>query len=151
MLKCIFEDKGEAVLRHVVVQAVVYREKKILLTKRAEGMLEGGKWALPGGFADRNETMKEAIAREIMEETGWSVGNLKLISIYDNPDRPKEDRQNVAFNYVCEAKEKRGEGDKEVIMIDWVKMDDPRLKQLAFDHSKVIEEFQSSNFIRESL
>lgn len=145
MLKCIFEDNGEASLRHVVTQAVVCRDKEILLIKRAEGMLEGGKWALPGGFVDRDETIEEAVAREIQEETGWEVEGIRLLSVYDNPDRPHEDRQNIAFNYVCQAKNEKGTPDNEVTAVEWVAINDPRLNNLAFDHTKVVNEFLQPN------
>lgn len=141
MLNCTFENGNPASLRHVVTQAVVYKEHEILLIKRAEGMLEGGKWALPGGFVDRDETTKEAIAREIKEETGWEVDQVELLSIYDNPDRPAEDRQNISFNFMCRALKQTGVSDHEVTALEWVNLSDPRIQSLAFDHTKVIKEF----------
>ncbi len=141
MIDCIFEDGGKGSLRHVATQVIIFKEGKILLIKRAEGMLEGGKWALSGGFVDRDETLEEAMAREVMEETGWTVKNIKLLSIYDNPDRPNENRQNIAFNYSCEAVEKIGESDKEVADVRWVSLTDPLLQELAFDHTKVVTDF----------
>lgn len=142
MLKCAFEDGNEALLRHAVVQAVVYSsDNKILLIKRAEGMLEGGKWALPGGFIDRDETRIEATAREVKEETGWRVEDIQLMSVYDDPNRPHEDRQNIAFNYACKAVEEIGKPDHEVSEIAWAAFNDDRLKNLAFDHTQVVNEF----------
>jgi ADP-ribose pyrophosphatase YjhB (NUDIX family) len=55
--------------------------------------MEGGKWALVGGFVDRDETIKQAVAREVMEETGYEVGDITLFRIIDTPDRPGEDRR----------------------------------------------------------
>jgi len=54
------------------VGAVVVHEGRLLLVKRAKppGV---GKWSLPGGRAERSESLTEAIAREVLEETGLSV------------------------------------------------------------------------------
>src|SRR5436305_1720375 len=90
MIKCTFEDGNEASLRHITVDVIVVKDGRILLTKRNAKLLEGGKWGLTGGFMDRNETLKQAGEREVMEESGWKIRNLTLLTLRDNPDRPKE-------------------------------------------------------------
>ena len=111
MLTCIFEDGGKASLRHAIVDTLVLKDGKLLLVKRTGKLLEGGKWALVGGFVDRDETLAQAAAREVMEETGWTVKDMTLLRINDSPSRPHEDRQNVAFVFFCTAVEKSGEAD----------------------------------------
>src|SRR3972149_761645 len=123
MLKCLFEDGNETSLRHLVVDALVLKDNKILLVKRIGKLLEGGKWGLVGGFVGRDETLKEAVAREILEETGYKVESVTLLTIRDNPDRPKEDRQNVSFVYFCTATEKTGDTDWESEEQQWFSFD----------------------------
>ncbi len=57
----------------VTVDAVVFRKigtkTEVLLIKRGHYPYEG-MWALPGGFMDMEETLEEAVARELKEETG---------------------------------------------------------------------------------
>lgn len=61
------------------VRAVVFRNEKVLLVKeRADG-----KWTLPGGWADVNETPSEGAARETLEESGYRVRPIKLLALYD--------------------------------------------------------------------
>lgn len=136
MIKCTFENGSETSLRHVVVDNLVLNEKReILLVRRTGKILEGGKWALPGGFVERGETIKEAVIREVLEETGYKVGEMILLTIRDNPDRPKEDRQNIAFVYFCKALEKTGEPDKESNAQKWFPFSDlPPKEEIAFDH-----------------
>lgn len=143
MLTCTFEDGGTGTLRHVVAQAVVVKDNQILLERRAEHLVEGGKWALPGGYVDLNETVEQAIAREIREETGWEVTDIILLSIFDNPDRPNDaGRQNISFNYVCKATQQTGESDAEVTELQWVDVSDlPPQDTIAFDHYKVIQQY----------
>jgi ADP-ribose pyrophosphatase YjhB (NUDIX family) len=127
-------------LRHVTVDCLVLKEDKILLAKRADGMLEADKWSLVGGFVERGENLIQAAQREIMEETGWKVSNLKLLLIKDSPDRPKEDRQNISFVYVCDAVEKTGEKDNESKEIKWFGLESlPDKAEFAFDHFDDVE------------
>ena len=72
MINCEFENGNKASLRHVVVDNLVLKDGKILLVKRTGKLLEGGKWGLAGGYVDRDETVKEAAKREILEETGYT-------------------------------------------------------------------------------
>lgn len=140
MLTCTFEDGNEASLRHVTVDTLVLKENKILLIKRTGKLLEGGKWGLVGGFVERDETLTEAVAREVMEESGYRVEDIQLLTIRDNPDRPKEDRQNISCVFMCRAIEKVGESDWEVDDQQWFSFEDiPSEEQMAFDHFQNIE------------
>jgi molecular chaperone GrpE len=58
----------------LTVKGVILREDgKILLLKRSRKILNPGKWDLPGGTLEKGETLKEALLREIKEETGLEV------------------------------------------------------------------------------
>ena len=141
MIKCTFENGNENSLRHATIDAIVLNGKdEVLLVKRANKILESGKWALPGGFIERDETVVEAVAREVKEETGWDVKNIKLMKIIDIPGRPNEDRQNISFVHICQAVEKTGEPDQESSRQKWFKLDNlPAKEQIAFDHLEDIE------------
>ncbi len=136
MISCTFENNSNALLRHVVVDSLVLKNGKILMVKRALRLLEGGKWGLAGGYAERDETLVQAAQREILEETGWQVQNLTLLSIVDKPNRSGEDRQNISFVYFCEAVEKTDEPDDESDEQKWYLLDAlPPKEQIAFDHA----------------
>jgi len=141
MITCRFENGGNATLRHVVVHAVAYKDGKLLLVKRAKTLsLEGGKWALPGGFLDRDENGEQAVLRELREETGWDGKVEVLFMIKTDPNRPHEDRQNVALSYIVTPTVKTGGHDKESSTVSWVPVDSlPSLDMLAFDHGQIID------------
>ncbi len=143
MINCAFEDESPASLRHVVVNIVLLNDKRqILLVKRAKHLLNGEKWALVGGFLDRDENTREAAVREIKEETGYESEIDKLLRIADNPDRPKEDRQNVAFVYTGKVLEKTGEMDEENSEMKWFDSNSlPDKDEFAFDHFENINLF----------
>jgi 8-oxo-dGTP diphosphatase len=140
MITCKFENDGQASLRHVVVDNLVLKEGRILLVKRTKKLLEGGKWALVGGYVERDEDIKSAAAREVLEETGYQVEGLTLFRIIDAPDRPAEDRQNIAFVHICTALGKVDTADDESDEQRWFDLDTlPPKEEIAFDHLQNIE------------
>ncbi|MEK7165457.1 MAG: NUDIX hydrolase [Patescibacteria group bacterium] len=139
MLSCTFEDGGKASFRHVVLHAIVEKDNKLLLEKRAGDILETGKWALPGGFLDRDETASMGILRELKEETGWKGKIIKLFRINTNPNRPKEDRQNVALEFIIKPLQQESAGDSESSKVEWIPIENLRLEELAFDHGETIK------------
>lgn len=66
-----------------VAVLIVNEKGELLVTKRAfepaKGMLD-----LPGGFCDPNETVEEAVSREVMEETGLEVTDISYLGSRPN-------------------------------------------------------------------
>ena len=145
MINCTFENGSRASLRHVVVHAIVERDGALLLVRRAPHLLEGDKWGLPGGFLDRDESLSDGILRELREETGWDGQVSALMRINSRPDRPHEDRQNVAFDFVVTPLRKVGEPDGESSAVEWVPIERlPPLHTLAFDHGHTVQLYLAS-------
>lgn len=61
----------------VVVTAFVARGRKLLWVQR-DLEPQRGKWAIPGGFLERGETLAEGAARELWEETGVHLDTRSL-------------------------------------------------------------------------
>lgn len=140
MITCTFENGNTASLRHVTVGCLVIKDDQILLAKRAEGLLEAGKWCLLGGYMERGETTEQAVVRETLEESGWTITNVRLFRINDNPDRPHEDRANVDFLYTADAVSDSGAHDWESVDLQWFPLDGlPAEDTIAFDHADTIE------------
>lgn len=139
MINCTFENGGKASLRHVTVVAIAKnKEGKILLTKRAPDLLRGGKWTIPGGFLDRDENTLEGVVREIKEETGLDASEIKLFRVNDNPQRPKEDRQNIDFIFLADV-DGELKGDLETAGFKWIDEKTlPSDDDFAFDHRESI-------------
>ena len=145
MINCTFENGRRASLRHVVVHAVVEKDGALLLVRRAPHLLEGDKWGLPGGFLDRDESLSDGILRELREETGWEGQVSALLRINSRPDRPGEDRENVAFDFVVTPVRRVGEPDEESSAVEWVPLDRlPPLHSLAFDHGDTVHLYLAS-------
>ncbi|MGY0695055.1 NUDIX hydrolase [Virgibacillus sp. FSP13] len=58
------------------VVIIVNDKNEVLLQKRHDGY-----WGLPGGLMDLGESFEEVAKREVFEETGLVVGNLKLLNV----------------------------------------------------------------------
>ena len=57
---------------------------QIVLIRRRDN----GRWALPGGIVDWGEDVPSAVRRELMEETGLELVNIRrLVGVYSAPDR----------------------------------------------------------------
>ena len=68
----------------VDVRGVVFNEDAILLVReRADG-----KWTLPGGWVDVNESPSESVVREVFEESGYQAKALNLLACYDRNRHP---------------------------------------------------------------
>jgi 8-oxo-dGTP diphosphatase len=141
VITCTFEDGGQARLRHVVLHAVVERNGALLLVKRAPHLSEGGKWGLPGGFLDRDETVADGVLRELLEETGWTGRVVTLLRVNSRPGRPREDRQNVALDFVIEPLEQRGAPDAESSDVQWIPIERALSLDLAFDHGETVRSY----------
>ncbi len=141
MITCILENKHQTSFRHVVVHAIVEKDNQLLLERRSLSLsLEGGKWALPGGFLDRDETASQGVLRELQEETGWEGKVLKLFRVNSNPNRPHEDRQNVVLEFLVDPIKVTNKPDQEVIEIKWFDFKNlPKPEEMAFDHRETLE------------
>lgn len=145
MINCTFENGNKASLRHVVVDAIVIKNNQILLIKRSAHLSNGGKWAIPGGFVDRDEVCEQGARRELKEETGLDAKSVKLFKVIDDPNRKNEDRQNIAFVYQIEAEGEVKVQESEVEEANWFDFDKlPKEVDFAFDHFEIIQSYLKS-------
>lgn len=84
-MKVVYGERiGKTARLSVSCSAVIFDEdrQKLLLMRRDDN----GRWSLPGGHMDAGESVTEACAREVLEETGLHVQVGKLIGVYSSPD-----------------------------------------------------------------
>jgi ADP-ribose pyrophosphatase YjhB (NUDIX family) len=71
-------DIGYATPR-VGVRGAVFRDGKILMVREASD----GRWAVPGGWCDVNQSPRQCVEREIWEESGFTARAVKLAAVWD--------------------------------------------------------------------
>lgn len=81
----------------VGVGAVIVERGRVVLVKRAHEPLKG-EWSLPGGSVEVGETLADAVAREVLEETGLRVRVGSLIEVIDRVHRSSDGR--VEYHFV---------------------------------------------------
>jgi mutator protein MutT len=90
----------------VAVAGVVFNTKdEVLLVRRGKEPGKGS-WGIPGGAVELGERMKDAVKRELMEETGVTVDPIELITIVDRvyPDDDGRVRFHyIIVEYLCQA------------------------------------------------
>jgi mutator protein MutT len=76
----------------VVTAAVVEIDGRYLVTRRQEGVHLAGYWEFPGGKCDKDETLKDCLARELLEELDVAarIGAELLFTTHEYPDRSVE-------------------------------------------------------------
>ena len=75
---------GHDVVMTVGCGVLIENEKgEVLLQKRSDT----GEWCVPGGALEPGETYIEAATRELSEEVGIKVSDLKLFGLYSGADR----------------------------------------------------------------
>jgi 8-oxo-dGTP diphosphatase len=110
---------------------------RVLLIRRKNEPFKGG-YALPGGFVEIGETVEAACRREVAEETGLAVSELRLIGVYSNPGRdPRGHTVSVAFAAALPESPQPHPG-SDAAGAEWVA--DWRGAKLPFDHAQIIED-----------
>ena len=80
----------------VGVGAVVLDGDRVLLIKRGHAPLKG-QWSLPGGSVEIGETLEQAVAREVLEETGVTIEVGPMVDVLDRISRDIDGRVDHHF------------------------------------------------------
>jgi len=108
---------------------------RVLLIKRAHDPFKG-LWAFPGGFVDEDESLEDAAARELFEETGLTDIRIEQIGAFGDPGRdPRGHTVSVAFAAVLDKSIDARAGDDAEDARWYSALHPPRL---AFDHRKIL-------------
>jgi 8-oxo-dGTP diphosphatase len=117
---------------------IVTREKEplVLLVQRKHEPF-AGKWALPGGFVNMDETLEQAARRELLEETGVLVAKLQQLGTFGDPGRDPRGRV-ISVVYLAEIKpgSVRPQAADDAAAVGWFTLHRP--PPLAFDHAAIL-------------
>ncbi|MGA9838956.1 MAG: NUDIX hydrolase [Thermoplasmata archaeon] len=118
----------------LTVDAVWIRNGRALLVRRGRPPFRGF-WALPGGFVELQETVEQAVVRELREETGLTARVGGIVGVYSGPDRdPRKPTTTIAFSMRGTGGSPRGADDASEAR--WIPVG--TVGRLAFDHNQIL-------------
>jgi len=80
-------------------------------------------WVVPGGKVEKGDSMKETVEKEVKEETGLEVTDVKFLKAKDggNPDDFERDTHFIFLNFSCRAENQEVELDeREAVDYTWI-------------------------------
>jgi ADP-ribose pyrophosphatase YjhB (NUDIX family) len=80
-IEALFAGENGYASPKVGVRAAVFDDAGRILMVRETA--DAGRWTLPGGWADVNETAAQSVVREVVEESGYIVRAVKLAAAWD--------------------------------------------------------------------
>jgi len=113
-------------LQRVAAYAVILRDDRILLTRLASRISADEKWHLPGGGVDHGENPRDALVREIREETGLDAEVGDTARVY-SAHLPSMWRQGRRWDYQA----------LRIVYDAWVATDAPEPRVVEVDGSTV--------------
>lgn len=104
------------------VRGAMFRGNEVLLVRERMD----GKWTVPGGFADVNESPSESVLKEIEQESGYIARVLKLAAVHD---RNKRNHPRFMFHiwkllFVCEITAGEARISNETDAVQFFSLDD---------------------------
>ncbi|NQZ76702.1 MAG: NUDIX hydrolase [Ekhidna sp.] len=126
----------------LTVDAVVFGYESVprisvLLIKRKYEPFKDS-WAIPGGFVLNEESLEDAVYRELKEETGVEIGYLEQLYTFGKPGRdPRQRIVSVAYFGLVRPDTYKISAATDAQEVQWFDIHD--LPELAFDHAEILE------------
>jgi 8-oxo-dGTP diphosphatase len=125
----------------LAVDCVVFglddEDLKVLLIQRDRPPF-AGRWALPGGFVEMEETVEHAALRELEEETGLTDVYLEQLYTFSAIDRdPRERVVSVAHYALVRMTDHQVRAATDARAAGWFRVQ--QAAELAFDHDRILE------------
>ena len=129
--------KRPSVTVDILVFTIEKNVLKVLLVKRGIEPFKG-KWAIPGGFIQINESLEDAAKRELLQETGIKNIYMEQLYTFGDPKRdPRERVITVAYMALIPNENLRLRATTDASDVTWFSI--KSLPELAFDHTKILK------------
>ena len=106
----------------VGVGAIMLNRNRILMAQRGKEPLKGW-WSLPGGALETGESLKDAVCREVREETGLEIRPMGVLEIFERIMRDAAgvpEYHYVLIDYMCRITGGSLAAGDDVCRVEWV-------------------------------
>ncbi len=132
-----YEYPRPAVTVDLVLFSQIEKQWHLLLIQRKHPPFEG-RWAFPGGFVEIEESLEEAAARELQEETGVEEVSLEQLHTFGDPHRDPRGRTiTVVYFGILNAEQHPLRASSDAKDARWFPLN--HLPPLAFDHDQIAD------------
>src|SRR6516162_2341714 len=103
-VEALFAEQTGYATPMVDVRGAIFDENSRILLVRE--IADAGRWTMPGGWADVNQSPAESVIREVREEAGLEVRVRKLAAVYDrarHPHQPPHPFHVFKLFFICEV------------------------------------------------
>jgi 8-oxo-dGTP diphosphatase len=124
----------------VGVGAIIIEKDRVALVKRGHAPLEG-KWSIPGGVLEVGETLRKAVVREALEETGLTIEPGELLGVFERvlPDEQgKMQYHYVLIDFLCRRVAGNLAAGDDADEVRWFRKDELPGLELARETEEVI-------------
>lgn len=131
-----------------VVKAWITRKNRTLIGKKEDDPDHpiGGEWHFLGGHVEYGEELKDALRREVKEETGLDVEVHQLIDAqtyaHDN-----EENKAIQFLYHCEATSSDAEAKDDLSDVEWVQPENLKEELVEFEVERLETREEQEKFL----
>ena len=130
-------QKRSTVTVDIIIFSLVEDELHVLLVKRRFAPF-AGMWAIPGGFLEKGESLEQAAARELAEETGVTGIYMEQLHAFGDPGRdPRMQVVTVAYMALISLESIHPRAGDDAAETHWFSI--LQLPSLAFDHERILK------------
>jgi 8-oxo-dGTP diphosphatase len=125
----------------VGVGAIIFQNGRILMAQRGKEPMKGW-WSLPGGALELGEALKDAVRREVREETGLEIEPFEVFEVFERIMRDAAgapEYHYVLIDYRCEVTGGDLKPGDDVCAVEWVSREALRGMQITEGTLAVIE------------
>lgn len=102
-----------------VSAVIINNDEQVLLCKSSKW---NNKYVIPGGHIELGEKIEDALKREVMEETGLSINDIKFLGLQEfiNSESFTEDKHFISLDFLCRTEQTQVHLNNEADEYVWV-------------------------------
>lgn len=120
---------------------IINSDAEILLIKRSlDSKAYPGLWSLVSGKVEWGEEVKDAVIREVKEETSLDIEIVRFVGRYYDKKGRHPTKTMICLPHICKVIGGELEAGSDAVEAKWFKLTEVKNMELAFDHKQMLED-----------